>query len=156
MRWNYFSIPNFNGPTVAVWEWINNFNPHCMNECNYSFMLRLRLIHWRMHCENSNDINLVPQENFDTKWVDVDITKVNVKIKEICQLNKCIFIRIVYFKPHSITQSLFNRAFLCYISTSKITLGHIPLPRSCTRYNACRDITIIKRMGKRSKGGHYL
>ena len=28
MGWNYFSIPNFNGTTVKVCEWISNFIPH--------------------------------------------------------------------------------------------------------------------------------
>ena len=28
MRWNYLSIPNFNGGTIEVWEWISNFVPN--------------------------------------------------------------------------------------------------------------------------------
>ena len=51
MEWNYSSIPNFNGTTVEVWEWISNFISYIINDVNSS-MLGLKLIyvsslHWR-------------------------------------------------------------------------------------------------------------
>ena len=33
-----YPFPNFNGCTIEVWEWINNFIPHFYNECNYLSM----------------------------------------------------------------------------------------------------------------------
>ena len=40
-----YPFPNFNGCTVEVWEWLNNFTPH-YNGCNYLSMLGLKLIHF--------------------------------------------------------------------------------------------------------------
>ena len=46
------AFPNFDGATVEVWEWINNFHPTHYNEFKYLSVLRVKLIqrnekgHW--------------------------------------------------------------------------------------------------------------
>ena len=39
-----YPFPNFNGITVEVWEWINNFT-HILWACDYLSILGLKLIH---------------------------------------------------------------------------------------------------------------
>ena len=44
MGWNYSSIPNCNGVTVEVMEWMSNFITHFIIWYDYLSMLELRLI----------------------------------------------------------------------------------------------------------------
>ena len=45
VKWNCLSIPNFNGCTVEVREWISNFHPKLYHGWNYLFMVEIKLIH---------------------------------------------------------------------------------------------------------------
>ena len=51
-----YPLPNFNGATVEVWEWISDFITHFINGCNYLCMLELKLIHVRKRVEGDAHI----------------------------------------------------------------------------------------------------
>ena len=63
---NYISIPNFNGATVEVWEWISNFIPHFIMDDPFWDLSWAMLGKWTTGRSGEIECNVLSQKLYRT------------------------------------------------------------------------------------------